>query len=84
MSTVALGSEAFLTLEEAQANARERFETRLQRAMTEHLEAQVAWDRIRNGVPIGIHKNPKEVSKCRPFAPQKVRRRPKAQISSSL
>ncbi len=68
-SVVSIGREAFTTLKEAQADAKERFKVRLKRAQTEHRQAVSYWNRLEGGDQVAVHKKPGVVSKCGPFKP---------------
>lgn len=67
-SVVLIGREAFLTLKEARADARERFKVRLKRAQVEHRQALACWDHLEKGADVAVHKAPVTVSKCGPFS----------------
>lgn len=67
MSAVTLGRDAFQTLKEAQADARKRFEAYYQQTVSELAYASFAWDNVRQGLPIAVHKMPRSVSKCSAF-----------------
>lgn len=67
MARLGVGTEAFTSLKEAEADALKRFKERHRRA-----EAEVKWTRnamaaLKEGLPVLVHTKPERVSGCQPF-----------------
>jgi hypothetical protein len=62
-----VGSEAFLTLEEAEEDAKVRFERHLKKTRSEYAYAKKAAQLIKNGTRPAVHKNIRAVNRCHAF-----------------